>query len=79
VWSRLLLRTFQRAWTKQKVCGDNTESFRLSFFNKESILLWSIRTFNRNRKLYSSLMQDPHFGPKIIRLKTPAEAAQLLK
>lgn len=79
VWWRIVRRTVHRAFTRAKVCGDNTESFRLSFFSKESIILWSLRTYNRNRKLYSSLMQDPQFGPKFIRVRSPAEARRLLE
>lgn len=78
VWWRIFRRTLTRAWTRDKVCGENTESFRMSFFSKDSVILWSIRTFNRNRKFYRSLQTDPTFGPKILRISSPKQAARLL-
>ena len=37
---RILKRTVQRATDKRKVCGDNTETWRHSFLNRKSLLLW---------------------------------------
>lgn len=78
VWWRILRRSLQRAWTRDKICGENRESFRKTFFSKDSIILWSLRTYNRNRRLYGELMSDPHFGPKMLRVSSPREAARLL-
>lgn len=51
---RLLRRTVARAWDQAPLYNPNgpTESWRLSFFDRRSILWWSIsthRTSNRNR------------------------------
>jgi len=79
VWWRIFRRTLSRSWNHDKVCGENTESFRTSFFSKDSIILWSIRTYSSNRKLYNSLQKDPTFGLKMIRFSSPKQAQSLLK
>lgn len=37
---RMLKRSFQRAWDKNKICGDNTESWRLMFSKDALWLYW---------------------------------------
>lgn len=36
---RLFKRTVARAWDKRRVCGENRESWRLSFLSRDSVLL----------------------------------------
>lgn len=78
VWWRILRRSLSRAWSRSKVCGENTESFRKTFLSRDSIILWSIRTYNRNRRLYGELMNDPQYAKKFLRIVSPKDAARLL-
>lgn len=79
VFWRILRRSLHRAVTRTPVCNGNTESLRKTFFSKDSIILWSLKTYSRNKKLYQSLMKDPEFGPKMIRISSPREAERLLR
>jgi adenylate kinase family enzyme len=65
---RALKRSVRRAFTKEKVCSGNTESFRQSFFSRNSVILWVIRTHKANRSKYNELLssdQMKHFDIKI--------------
>ena len=37
---RMLIRSFKRAWDKNKICGDNTESWRMMFSRDALWLYW---------------------------------------
>ncbi|MGP1382329.1 MAG: AAA family ATPase [Thainema sp.] len=50
IMSRLLRRTVRRAMTQELVCNGNRENWRLSFFSRESILLWALQTYHRRRR-----------------------------
>jgi adenylate kinase family enzyme len=79
-FGRLLRRTLRRAITKEPVCNGNQESFRLSFFSKESILLWLFRTYNKRRQEYPVLFQQPEYAHlKIVRVRSPQEVQHWLE
>jgi adenylate kinase family enzyme len=51
---RLLRRTIGRALTREDLWGTgNRESFVRTFFSRDSILLWAIKTHRRNRKRFA--------------------------
>ena len=62
VFSRLLWRTVSRVLTREKLSHGNRESLRMSFFSRDSILLWSYRTFETNRRKYASLREDARYA-----------------
>ncbi len=62
VFGQLLARTVSRAWTKEPMWHNNCESWRLSFFSRDSILLWSMQTYAKRRKRYSAIFADPKFS-----------------
>lgn len=75
-------RSINRSITKKELWEDtgNRESFTRTFFDKESILLWVIKTHRKSRKKYELAMSDKKYsGIKFIRLKSPADAEQFLK
>jgi adenylate kinase family enzyme len=79
VFWRALRRTVWRAITQEPVCNGNRESFRLSFFSRDSVLLWVITTFRRRRKEYSQLragLSYPHL--EWIEFRRPNEAEDFL-
>jgi hypothetical protein len=76
VMSRVLRRTFQRIITQQQVCNGNRESLLKAFFSKDSILLWVLQTYGKNRQKYPLLFQQPEYAHiNIVHLRSP-QAAQ---
>jgi len=70
VLMRGLRRTIRRAWNKTELWAGNRESFRLSFLDKESILLWVINTWRLRRKSYPPqlrAMRDA--GRRVVQLR----------
>lgn len=68
VFWQVLLRTIRRAWTKEPMWHGNRESWRLSFFSRESILLWSMQTYGKRRKQYSALFDSEDY-PHLQRIR----------
>lgn len=80
VLSRILIRTLKRVFTKEELFGGNRESFRMSFFSKDSVILWMLQTYSRNRKSYPALLVQPEFAHlKVFRFQHPKETESFLK
>lgn len=73
---QLFRRTMARAWTGEELYNGCHESFRQSFFSRESILLWLCTSFRRNRIRYGELFRDPEFQSQklLIELTNPSQA-----
>lgn len=57
----------------------NRETFRNSFFSRESIVWWTIKTWRPNRQRYLADMLDPQYAHiRFIRLRNPREARLFL-
>jgi adenylate kinase family enzyme len=70
---RALVRiaTKQELWSKT----GNVESFRKSFLSKDSIILWTLKTYSRNRARYTELLNDPKYSHiKFVRITSPKKA-----
>lgn len=75
-------RAALRSWTQEELWEGtgNRESFRKSFFSKESIIWWTIKTHGTVRKKYEGYMTDPKFSHiKFVRLKNHKEAKEFLE
>lgn len=75
-------RAARRAWTKEELWEGtgNRESFRKSFFSKDSIIWWTITTHKNVRQKYVNYLVDPKFAHiKFIRLRNHKEAEIFLK
>jgi len=75
-------RAFLRSLTKEELWPGtgNRESFRKSFFSKDSIIWWTMTSRNRQRLRYLRIMEDPaHAHLNIIRLTSPLEAERFCK
>ncbi len=59
VFLQVLKRTIRRAWTKEPMWHNNSESWRMSFFSRDSILLWSMKIYSQRKKRYVALFADP--------------------
>lgn len=75
-------RVVNRSITKKEIWEDtgNRESFAGAFFNKDSILLWVIKTHRKTRLKYNRIIKN-NLYPEIhfIRLKNPKETEKFLK
>lgn len=77
-----LRRAFTRAWRKTELWPGtgNRESFRQSFFSRESILLWTLKTWRSNRARYLADMQNPAWRHlRFVHLRSPAQAEAFLQ
>ncbi len=69
---QLFRRTIRRSIQREELWHGNREDLRKSFFSKDSIMLWMLRSYHRRRTKYRELIQQPenahlHF----VHLKTP--------
>lgn len=55
VFTQVLRRTLWRGLTRAPLWSGNRESLRTALFSRESILLWSLTTFDKNRRRYRDL------------------------
>lgn len=78
---QVFFRSIKRAWNKNELWQGtgNRESFYKTFFHKNSIILWMLTNYHRNKLRYSVLMQNEAMKNKqFIRLKSPKEATYFL-
>jgi len=80
VWSRALRRTIGRMISREELFNGCRESFRQSFFSRDSILLWVLRTYGRNRREYPRRLRGPlaaHLD--VCEFRRPQEAERFLE
>ena len=78
VW-RILKRTLGRVFLRTELWNGNRESFRQSFFTRNSIIYWVFATYKRRRKEYPELFARPENAHlTIIRHATPRETRRWL-
>ncbi len=79
VFSRILWRTVKRSVLRQRLWHGNRESIRKSFLSRESILLWSLSTYAKNRVKYAKLRQEPEFAHlSWVELSNPKQAEDFI-
>jgi adenylate kinase family enzyme len=80
VFAQLLKRTMRRAVSREPLWHGNRESLGRSFFSRESILLWAVKTHRRRRTQYRKLLADrENARPRVVRLRSPREAERWLR
>lgn len=75
-------RAATRAWRKTELWPGtgNRESFRRSFLSRESILLWTLKTWRSNRVRYLADMHNPAWSHiRFVQLRSPAESEAFLQ
>jgi adenylate kinase family enzyme len=76
---RLIPRTLRRALTGEVLWGNNRESARVTFFSRDSILLWALTSHRRRRKSYPLLLvQAQHAHLTVLRFRSPHATAAWL-
>lgn len=72
VMTRVIRRTFTRAFRKVELWNGNRERLSNAVFSKDSILLWALQTHGRNRREYARLIgQDEYAHLNVVRLSSP--------
>jgi adenylate kinase family enzyme len=77
VFRRLLRRTVARCIDHKPVCGDNYESWRQSFFSRDSLILYQVTNWRRYQQIGEDLEKYPHHA-KLIELRSEREVNEFL-
>lgn len=80
--SRVLRRAVKRAITREEIWQGtgNRESLRKCFFSKESIVLWAIKTYSKNKQKYEAMMNDPKYRHiEFVRVRSTKDGERLLR
>jgi adenylate kinase family enzyme len=77
---RSFSRSIKRAVTKEKLFAGNVESFKQTFFSRDSIILWVLKTYHQKRKNYSKILKVVEKkGVKVIEFKNQSQVDDYLK
>ena len=81
VFSRLLRRTVRRIITRENLWNSgNYETWRKSFFDRDSILVWAVKTHWKYPQYLAEPLTQPQYAHlKLIRLKSPRETERWMK
>ena len=72
VFSQLLLRTLRRSLTREELWNGCRERLATSFFSRDSILLWCLKTYWRRRRNYPQVLARPeHAHISVLRFRSP--------
>jgi adenylate kinase family enzyme len=79
VMSRIWRRTLSRVVTQEEVCNGNRETWQKSFLSGDSILLWALQTYSKNRQKYPLLFQESEYAHlTIVHLRSPSATQEWL-
>jgi adenylate kinase family enzyme len=74
IMGRLLRRTWRRVVMQEELWSGNRETWQLTF-SRDSILLWVLQTYRKNRKQYATLLTQPEYAHlKVVHLRSPKTA-----
>ncbi len=82
VMSRLLRRTLRRTISKEELWNGNTELFFVNFFTRDSLILFMMKSWNKQKKRYGPIFTSGSNelpGVRLVRLKTPGATEAFLK
>ncbi|OQY39046.1 MAG: hypothetical protein B6226_02640 [Candidatus Cloacimonetes bacterium 4572_65] len=72
VFYRCIERTFRRAFKQELLFNNNVESIKTSFFSKDSIILWVLKTYKRRKREYPLMLaEQKRLGKVIVEIKHP--------
>jgi adenylate kinase family enzyme len=78
VWWRALRRCVRRSWSREPLWNGNRETWAGTFFSRESLLLWILRTHTRRRREYGEFAKRGEPVPWVV-LRSDAEVACFLQ
>ncbi|MGE4133077.1 MAG: adenylate kinase [Bdellovibrionales bacterium] len=79
---RAVRRAIRRSLSGEEIWEGtgNRETFRKSFFSKDSIIWWTLKTYHQVKRKYKKMMVDPQFSHiRFVRIKSDAEADRFLR
>jgi len=77
---RSVTRSIKRAATKKKLFAGNVESFKQTFFSRNSIIFWVLKTYHQKRKSYSKLLKHVEAkGIKVAEFNNQSQVDDYLK
>ena len=80
VFRRAIQRTFLRCFKKTELYSNNRESFRTSFFSRDSIMLWVLKTHSKHRNEYPTWFQAEEWSHiKVIQLRSTKEVERFVE
>lgn len=79
IMNRLLRRTLRRVFRQEELWAGNRESLRVTFFSRDSILLWALTTYPRRRREYPRLLASPQYAHlRVFRFRSPRQTESWL-
>ncbi len=79
IFWRRLKRSVRRAWTKELVCGGNTETFRQHLTTRESAIWEAWQRRKRYRRIYERTSPHVPSGVDLFYIRTPRELDEFYK
>lgn len=77
---RSLRRAVWRSATGVELWSGNRETWRQTFFSRDSILLWVLQTYHQRRREYPLLFSQPEYTHlSVVRVRSPREAQDWLE
>jgi len=74
VFTQLFVRTIRRSITREELWNGCRERFAISFFSKDSILLWCLKTYWKRRRNYPGILSRPEFNHiTVFRFRSPKQ------
>jgi len=70
---RLVTRTLRRVLTREVLWGNNTETVRGAFFDKDSLFLYVFPSRKKQRAVYPRLLREEYAHLQVIHLRSPRE------
>ena len=71
---QVISRTIRRSLTQEALWAGNRGTLGKAFFDRDSIILWSLTNLRANRRRYLAAIQEPRFGHiRFIRIRTRKE------
>ncbi len=73
MFKRVAIRSVIRALDKRKICGENTESIRMTFMSRKSLLLWHIKNIRGYKARRGKLLHMLTPNIRFIELASPKQ------
>ena len=80
VFWRGFVRAARRTWNREVLWHGNQESFRRTFFSRDSILFWILTTHGRRTSQFRQLQGDPQYaGIRWLEFRKPSQTSKWLE
>jgi adenylate kinase family enzyme len=79
IMGRVVRRTFRRVVMQEELWNGNRETWK-TLFSGDSIILWVLQTYRKNRKEYPIVLSQPEYAHlKIVHLRSPKATSAWLQ